>query len=277
MMELELGNVRKPLRQLRKSLKSLPSDPPMKEVHDLRTRARRVEAIVAVLMPGNDKRANRLLKTLKPVRKAAGKVRDMDVLAAKALTLAGRTRNRSVARLLEYLRAMRVESVGQLLKTLARQRTDARHSLEQFSRQIERRFNAKNPRASSRTTGNQPHASAAIRLMDELGRWPAFTAENLHAFRIKVKELRYVMQLAQDADLKFVNALEKVKRQIGDWHDWQQLEEIAGNVLKRREDRTVLKKIGEIGTGKCNRALAAAYALKTRYLNVYADFAVSEP
>jgi CHAD domain-containing protein len=277
MMELELGHVRKPLRQLRKSLKSLPSNPAMKEVHDLRTRARRVEAIVAALMPGNDRRARRLLKTLKPVRKAAGKVRDMDVLASKALSLAGRGHDDSVARLLEHLQAMRVESAGQLLKTLARQRKDARHELKQFSRQIGRRFSAKNPRASAGTTCNQPHAGAAISLMDELSRWPAFNAENLHAFRIKVKELRYVMQLAEDPDLKFMNALEKVKRQIGDWHDWQQLGEIAGNVLNRSKDRTALKKIQEIGTGKFNRALAAAYALRRRYLSAYADFAVSEP
>ena len=65
-------------------------------------------------------------------------------------------------------------------------------------------------------------------LIDELNRWPEFNAENLHAFRIKVKELRYVLQLAKDPDLKFVNALGKVEDQIGDWHDWQQLAEIAG-------------------------------------------------
>jgi CHAD domain-containing protein len=44
----------------------------------------------------------RLLKSMKPVRKAAGVVRDMDVLVADALTLPNAAKNESVVRLVEH-------------------------------------------------------------------------------------------------------------------------------------------------------------------------------
>jgi CHAD domain-containing protein len=266
-MELELGNVRKPVRMLRKSLKSLTRDPPIEDVHNLRTGARRVEAIAAALMPGQNKLARRLLKTIRPVRKAAGEVRDMDVLATKALSLDRHRSNNSVARLLEHLRSMRVEGARALLDTVSEQRSDARRSLKQFSRRIEKRFHANKPGAKAGTAGNGSSGQAAMTLIDELTRWPAFNAGNLHAFRIQVKELRYLLQLTKGANPKLVDALGVVKDRIGDWHDWQQLAKIAEKVLDPQDDRATLKKIDEMGKKKFNQALAAAQALKARYLS----------
>ena len=265
-MELELGNVQKPIRVLRKSLKSLTRDPPAEDVHNLRTHARRIEAIAAALMPGQKKLTRRLLKTIRPVRKAAGEVRDMDVLAAKALTLAGRRRSRSVACLVDYLSSMRIVSARKLLDAVTGQRNDALRSLKQFSWQIEKRLRANKPGAITEATANGSSGRAAMRLIDELNRWPAFNEENLHAFRIKVKELRYLLQLTKNANPKLVDALGEVKEQIGDWHDWQQLAKIAEKVLNPQDDRATLKKIDEMGKKKLNRAMAAAQAMKTRYL-----------
>jgi CHAD domain-containing protein len=265
-MQLELANVQKPVRILRKSLKSLTRDPPVEDVHNLRTHARRVEAIAAALMPGDKKLMRRLLKTIRPVRKAAGEVRDMDVLAGKARTLSRDRRSHSVICLLEYLSSMRAESARQLLATIAGQRDDARRSLKQFSRQIEKRFHADKPGAMTGTAASGSGEEAAMRLIDELNRWPALSEENLHAFRIKVKELRFVLQLASDANLKFVNALAKVKEQIGDWHDWQEMAKIAAKVLNPQDDRATLKKIDEITNRKLAQALVAAEGIRAHAL-----------
>jgi len=185
-MELDPGNIQRPVRILRRSLKSLTSDPPMAEVHNLRTHARRVEAIAAALMPGGKKQKQRLLKTIRPVRKAAGVVRDMDVLARNARTLARHRRNGSVARLLAYLSSMRLESARELFEAVAERRSDARRRLKRFSRQIEKRFHENKPQAA----GDGPGTEAAMKLIRELNSWPGFSAENLHAFRIKMTELR---------------------------------------------------------------------------------------
>jgi hypothetical protein len=45
----ELERARKAVRELNKTLKNLPADPPPNEVHKLRTASRRVEAIAAAL------------------------------------------------------------------------------------------------------------------------------------------------------------------------------------------------------------------------------------
>jgi CHAD domain-containing protein len=268
-MELELGNLQKPVRILRNSLKSLTRDPPIEAVHNLRTHARRIEAIAAALMPGEKRMTRRLLKTIRPVRKAAGEVRDMDVLAGKARALTGDRRNHSVTCLLEYLSSARAESARELLRTVAEQRNDARRGLKQFSRQIEKQFHENKPGAMTGTTAGGSGGEAAMKLIDELSRWPAFNEENLHEFRIKVKELRYVLQLAKDADLKFVNALGKVKDRIGDWHDWQQMAKIAEKALNPKDDLATLEKIDAMGKKKLAQALAAASAMKTRYLSRY--------
>jgi CHAD domain-containing protein len=239
----------------------------MAEVHNLRTHARRVEAIAAALMPGGKKQKQRLLKTIRPVRKAAGVVRDMDVLARNARTLARHRRNGSVARLLAYLSSMRLESARELFEAVAERRSDARRRLKRFSRQIEKRFHENKPQAA----GDGPGTEAAMKLIRELNSWPGFSAENLHAFRIKMTELRYQLQLARDANRKFVDALGEVKEKIGDWHDWQQLAKTAEKVLDAQDDRATLKKIDETGKKKLIQALAAADAIRARYLSRYAQ------
>src|ERR1035441_4559870 len=143
MMELEFDNVRRPIRQLRKLLKSLPSNPLVKDVQELRKRARRLETIITAYMPDKKKRNRRLLKTLKPVFKAAGVVRDMDVMATKARGLGSRRRNDSVTLLLEHLQAMRIESAAKLFEQVSRHGTAARRRLKEFSSEIEERFERK--------------------------------------------------------------------------------------------------------------------------------------
>ena len=101
----ELERVRKALRELGKSLKSLPGILRPNEVHKLRTATRRVEAIAAVLPPGDQKKSRRLLKSIEPVRKAAGDVRDMDVLISNARRMARYSAGDSLTRLIGHLKS----------------------------------------------------------------------------------------------------------------------------------------------------------------------------
>jgi CHAD domain-containing protein len=174
-----------------------------------------------------------------------------------------------VALLLEDLQARRIEGARKLVEAVKEDGTDARDRLDRFSRQIDRHLKAK-------AGGHYLQTDAAMRLMDELSRWPQFSVENLHAFRIKMKELRYVLQLTEAAEPKFVTALEKVKARIGDWHDWLELRRIAGEVLDLRKHRAVLEEIEEIGKGKLKLALAAARAVRARYLGPHRGGAMGE-
>jgi CHAD domain-containing protein len=276
-MESKLSNARKPVRQLRKLLKSLPGDPSISAIHALRARSRRVEAIAGILIPADDKFRRHLLKLLKPLRKAAGAVRDMDVLAVKARTLANRQHSSSAACLIEHLQATRLESAHKLVATINKQQKCTRDSLKQLSKQIGKRSRRKESGPAAKTSSLNPYTNVAISLMDELSHWPAFTKENLHAFRIKAKKLRYVLRLAGAADLKFMNALEKAITQIGNWHDWQELGTIATEVLSPKKNRPVLHEIDEIVSRKLKLALASAHAVKARYLGAYRGLTLLEP
>lgn len=103
---MELEKVEKPIRKLRKAFKRLSDDPRPEDVHALRTQTRRLEAIVATLRIVPAKKAERLLKSVTPVRKAAGEVRDMDTAHPASILRALKIedRKRQTASLIEDLR-----------------------------------------------------------------------------------------------------------------------------------------------------------------------------
>jgi CHAD domain-containing protein len=267
----ELERARKAVRELSKTLKSLPIDPPPEEVHRLRTTTRRVEAIVSVLAQVEGKESRRVLKSIEPIRKAAGGVREMDVMIVNARKLARYMAGDSLTRLLEHLQISRQQNAEVLRRVLGRRRDLARENLKQYSRFIRSALAPEKKVVSLNGLPARSHEgvhSAAIKVVRELGEWPPFDAENIHAFRLKVKELRYILQLSADADSGLVETLGNVQRRIGDWHDWQQLEEIARELLNMERDGTLLTRIGETSRRRFQQALTTANSLRGKYLTM---------
>ena len=267
----ELERARKAVRELSRTLKSLPMDPPPEEVHKLRTTTRRVEAIVSVLAQMEGKESRRVLKSIEPIRKAAGGVREMDVMIVNARKLERYVAGDSLTRLLEHLQIARQQNAEVLRRVLGRRRDLARENLKQYSRLIRTALAPEKEAVS--LNGLPAHLqegvhSAAIKVVRELGEWPPLDADNVHAFRLKVKELRYILQLSADADSGLVETLGNVQRLIGDWHDWQQLEQIARKLLNMKRDGTLLTRIGETSRRRLSRALTAANALRGKYLTM---------
>jgi CHAD domain-containing protein len=257
------------LRELGKSLESLPADPSPQRVHKLRTAARRVEAIAAVFAAAHPGKSRRLAKAIEPVRKAAGDVRDMDVLAAHARTLARSCAGASLTHLLAYLELAREHGCQELLRVLRRRRKTALAALKEYYRELRSAMKRAKSSARSRTLASQNQEKihgAAMSVVRELGQWPPLDAANLHAFRLKVKNLRYTLQLDENADPGLVAALGDVQRRAGDWHDWQQLAEIAHAVLVLEQDQPLVGRIDLTVQRRFDRALAAAHALKGKYL-----------
>jgi len=255
-VKLEPDHVEKPLRKLRQQLNAFPPNPRPEEVHSLRTHTRRLEATVAALVLDREKQPRRLLKLITPVRKAAGKVRDMDVLIGHVLSLSGHG-SEPLVRLVEHLAKMRVKAARKLRNVVRGQQAEARKRLKQSAKLIRKKLENISPSANE-------DAAPQI-LMTELSHWPDLHADNLHLFRIRIKELRYMLQLSPEADEALVDALGQVKDSIGDWHDWVELLKIAQKVLDPSQDREVLKRIRNIGNEKIQRALTAAKQLRERY------------
>jgi CHAD domain-containing protein len=267
----ELERVRKALRELGKSLESLHGESAPKNVHKLRTASRRVEAIAGVLQAADGKKSRRLVKSIEPVRKAAGGVRDMDVLLADARKLARYCDGESLGHLVEHLETARQQYAGELQHALHHRRKAVLADLKEYSKFVASAAKHAQSASSSGADANQSQEnihSSAMDVMRELGDWQPLEAENLHEFRLKVKQLRYTLQLDAQSDAALVEALGDVQRRIGDWHDWHQLEQIARQALLLEEDRALLDRIGETVKRRFDRALAAANALRGKYLNI---------
>jgi CHAD domain-containing protein len=267
------------IRKLRKSLKGFPKDPTLEQVHDLRTRARRVEAILQALGMNVHRSARRVLAELKAVRKRSGKVRDMDVFTSHIVGLGPKDDPECVVRLVHHLGVERHRHAGKLHATVQSTAPDLRQRLKRARRRMDAilaRFNKAKVDLDDKG-GDQAqsddaplHAMAdAMRLYRELAAVPRLGPNNLHAFRIEVKRLRYVLEMAEAHDQEqqpFLEELKKVQDAIGEWHDWLELTGIARHILQQHRGCKLVKKIDDICRKKYGEALRVAEQLRDRYL-----------
>lgn len=265
-MPLDAQKLQKPLRKLRMSLKQISSRPSPEEVHDLRTRTRRLEAILHALMLDRQRPARRLLGTIAPIRKRAGKVRDMDVLIGFAAGLTAQNDGGCRVLLIEALGEKPARFARKLRDTTSNHRSQAKRQLQRYTGLMERKLASKNSQSEKQAEWPADATAVALQLSSELTRWPALRADNLHPFRLKAKELRYVLQLAEDADSQFIDALGEVKDAIGEWHDWTELETIAAKVLDHGRGCAVLKEIHSTAQEKFAHAMPVATHLRSKYL-----------
>jgi CHAD domain-containing protein len=249
-MNLDVQTAVKPLRKLYKELKDFPVHPSPEQVHELRTQARRLEAVVHTFSSDSDGEGQRLLKLMKPVRKAAGKVRDVDVFIAKLHQIRGEEASEGLVRLTEHLAGRREKHLGHLHRVIARRGKRIRRSMQHYGRWLESGEGVTSP-------------AAAQTLAAELDNWPKLQAGNLHEFRIRAKELRYMLQLLPDVDPQRMNALSEAKDLTGEWHDWLELRELAEEILDPAADQEALRQIGIMTREKLRAGLAAANRLRS--------------
>jgi CHAD domain-containing protein len=232
------------------------ADPLPEDVHALRTHARRVEAAIAALAPARSKEPRRVLKLLTRVRKAAGKVRDMDVLIEDALTLKNVKRAEGLVRLVEYLGEMRAKNAKRLREAVFKHRRKTSAHLKQLSKALKKRLEDE--------PGTLNGGAAPQILVTELSQWPQLNRENLHMFRLRIKELRYMLELSNEPNKQWVKRLGDVKDAIGEWHDWVGLLTIATDVLHPVADAGVLKRIEKTTDERFNAALTTANQMRKR-------------
>ncbi|HKF49488.1 MAG TPA: CHAD domain-containing protein [Terracidiphilus sp.] len=251
-MRVDLQEAAKPLRKLRKLLKDVPANPRPELIHNLRTQSRRVEATVHALSPTRDATSKRLLKLMKPVRKTAGRVRDMDVLIARTLNLTSNGAEESLVRLAEEMAAQRTKHAGHLRRIVRRDGEKIRRCLKDYGRKLRR------------TGGNGTAETLAAPeiLAAQLQHWPRLGAGNLHEFRIHAKELQYMLKLAPGMDNHALDGLMHAKDAAGDWHDWVELRYMALTVLDPHSDATILSQIAAVVREKLRVALNAANAAR---------------
>ena len=281
-MALDPRTIQKPFRKLRKLLKNFPDPPAPEDVHDVRTHTRRVEALLGIL--GCDRKtASQLIKTLKPIRKAAGEVRDMDVLTDFSASLEPGDHGDCRLKLMEHLATRRIKAATKLCKKVDGNAKEARDLLKQSGKMANSGLdaaNTSNGKAANKQKSRRKSAdsmASALQMQQELRDWPKLTEKNIHSFRLKVKQLRYLLEVAQNKDAKLVDVLGEVKDQIGLWHDWNELGTIAGEALDDDSKCPVTVQIRTRTERELEKALKSANALRMQYFGMQAGNGKKRP
>ena len=266
LMPLDAQRVLKPLQKVHKALGHPSRHLTPEGVHKLRTQCYRVESMLRALSLNHEGNGAQLLQAIEPIRKRAGKVRDMDVLIGLAATLPNGNASEPFIQLVEDLGIRHDRYLGKLEKTLYRQRGPARRKLKRCMKGIDKEL-----AASMSNVADQWRRNAVTHTLDlssELAGWPMLRADNLHPFRLKVKELRYVLQLSSDSDRKFIDALGEVKDAIGEWHDWSELAAVAAEVLGDQGRDSFSKRVASVVQSKSHHAFAVATHLRRQFFGM---------
>jgi CHAD domain-containing protein len=269
-MPVDQKRLLKPFRKLRKNLKAFPKQPSPGLVHDVRTSSRRIEATLAALALDSKPTVRQLLRRMRSVRKQAGKVRDLDVLTGFASHLDVDEEQECAVQLLEFLGAQRYKKAAKMHTVVRRKSPALRRGLRSCSEQVER-FALQGESQRPNDTVRTDVIGLALRLSSELRKPPRLNRSNLHPYRLRVKQLQYVLQIAADGSLehqRFIEKLKEVKDAIGEWHDWQELLSMAGDVLNHGSDCKLLREIKLVGDQKFQHALAVTHGMRQQYLNL---------
>ena len=87
--------------------------------------------------------------------------------------------------------------------------------------------------------------SVALGLFRELIATTHLGPKNLHSYRIEVKRLRYVLEMAEEEtgeQHRLIAKLKEVQDAIGEWHDWLELSGIARHPLQHQKNCRVMRK-----------------------------------
>ena len=203
------------------------------------------------------------------MRKRAGKIRDVDVLTGYALGIHLDGEQDCVVRLVEALGAARAKHAKKLRALICasglRLRRELKRTLSKTEKLLE---SAQRAQSGAAAKVNDEIAAQALRVSGELKAPARLDKKTLHPYRLKVKELRYILQLSAGAEQpKFVRELGQVKDAIGEWHDWEELLALARDVLDHGPKCRLVPKLREIAEAKYQRALGMTNHMRSAFLS----------
>lgn len=254
--------IEKPIRRLRKLLRRGWRSPTPHEIHALRTMTRRYAATLAALHFDDRRNERHSLQVLERIRGRAGKIRDYDVLTSMVRTLEVAGEQDCLVILLEHLGAERVRRVHKLRRLIHRKRQLLRRRLKRAGRRLKQQLNGGNGGRPVQTAAQV--LAAAVARTTELAIAERLNRQTLHAYRLKLKELRDVLLMTGgERDERFTHQLRKVKDAIGEWHDWERLAAIARTPLAAKHpDCAVARQIKATADAKYKRAFAMANRIR---------------
>ena len=265
-MSFDIERLQKSRRRVTRFFRKNSRRPGSDAIHKLRTSTRSLETTFETLGLDSQAKVKRLLQDLGEVRKCTGKIRDMDVLTADALTIKQDGEQDCLVQLLEYLGAKRDRCARKLRRVIKAAPSQLRRSLQRNSKRVERVLEEAQDNPFDSDAARVTMARS-IQLSSDLNRPVRLNRSNLHPYRLKVKELLNVLQLSdQTGDLAFLKNLAEVKDAIGDWHDWEELIAIATKLLDHGASCGLIRHMKDVSNSKYERAVFLIKELRSNYL-----------
>lgn len=269
-MALDAERAAKPIRKLRKLLKKMPAVPTADDIHDFRTSSRRIEATIQSLSLDSGQNGRRVWKQISKLRKRAGKVRDMDVLTDYLSNFSHhREETGCHVRLLEHLGAQRLKYARKFERARHQRAPELNKRLKRTARQMDNLLpsNGKKDPAQNRVSAEV--TASALTLLTALAEPARLGKTNLHPYRLQVKELRNVLQMAEkSARQEFVRQLGEAKDAIGEWHDWEELVTIAKTVLNHGANCALQHGLRNVANSKYQNAITVTENMRKKFLRM---------
>ena len=220
-------------RDVSAAIKACAEKPTEKSVHQVRTRCRRLEALISAVLSTRLNAARlhstgeALVRPIKKIRRAAGPVRDLDIHLSLLETIAGEPPDEDAQKLKKTLDRQRKRASVASLKEIERHRP----KLEGRAARFLDAFNDLPVNEQDLDTA----ALAKARFLETAAAFPVIRAENLHDFRKRSKQARYIAEInpRSAASARLAKKLNRVQDAIGAWHDWDVMMEEATEILGR--------------------------------------------
>jgi CHAD domain-containing protein len=269
-MAFDAQRIQKNVQKLRKILKEGFKRPSPEEIHRLRTQTRRFEFAMDAFALASKRKERRLLRDLGRIRKRAGKVRDMDVLTSHLSDVRVVEERDCLVQLFEYLGAERYRHARRLRALIRGSSSVTRRRLQRASVRLAKLVDEDNHKNNSSNKRVETTAAAsAFHLTTELRTPATLSRGNLHAYRLKVKALRYVLQMGENPDQqRFIEALGRSKNGIGEWHDCVELVVIATEILEHAPQCGLLRRLKSTSEEKYKFALKVTNKMRSDHLRL---------
>lgn len=245
-------------------------DATAKAVHKVRTRCRRLEAVVSAVLATHangsgelQKAGDRVVRRLKKIRRGAGAVRDLDIHLSLVEEMAGPSPDDSAKKLHKELTRERKRAAVVMLEITDKHKAKFETRSAEFLRMVEKLP----PRERQVDTA----ALATAGFLEASAAMPVLRQDNLHHFRKRSKAARYVAEinLRSPASARLAKKLNEIQDAIGVWHDWAVLEEEAGEIL-RKQGRGLREALHAKETESYRIALENARRIQEQLMNAAA-------
>jgi CHAD domain-containing protein len=172
-------------------------------------------------------------------------------------------------RLLEHLGAQRLKYARKLERAIRQCVPELNKRLKQTAREMDKLLPSNGKKDPAQNGISAEVTASALTLLTALSEPARLGKTNLHPYRLQVKELRNVLQMAEKSDhQEFVRQLGETKDAIGEWHDWEELVAIAKKVLDHGANCKLQHGLRNIANGKYQNAIRVTENMRKKFLRM---------